>query len=82
MSKVLPRDLEPGMKVERLNSDIEIVFVEVGRVSPIKVGGRIKAYRVTSQAWLDNPTGIQGDRSRRHLAPFVLQPTSRIEVQS
>lgn len=74
------QDLEPGMKVERINVDLDFVFVPVTRVVAQKVNGRTKSYRV----YLDD--GIPEDRPwlrntmDSSLKPFVLRPTDKIAV--
>lgn len=89
MSRTLisPKDLTPGTKIARINRDIEIVPVEVGKVVPIKrkTGGQnspeqVVAYKIYPQAWLDDSGPIASDASQRHLSPFVVTTRDKVEV--
>lgn len=40
------QDLEPGMKVERLDADLNFIYPAVEKVVPQKVDGRTKSYKV------------------------------------
>jgi len=84
---VSPKDLTPGTKIARINVDIEIVSVEVGKVVPIKrkTGGqnspeRVVAYKIYPQAWLDDSGPIASDASQRHLFPFLVTTRNKVEV--
>lgn len=81
---VKPADLKPGMKYARLaRGSLEMEYIEIGQVEPIKRNNRIVAYKVYSDRWLsDEQSKISSTASLRHLAPFVLTTNVRLEVLS
>lgn len=79
---IKPVDLKPGMKYARLNSDLEVEFIEIGKVIPIKRDNRTVAYTVYSARWLsDEQSAISSTRTLRYLAPFIVRTSDRLEVE-
>lgn len=72
LGKVRIQDLRPGMKVARLDVDLNFVYVEVASVVPNKIDGRTRSYKVT----LTNLGNSQDSCYR----PFMVRPTQRLDV--
>ena len=77
---VLPRDLKPGDKVDRITRDLYIVTATVSKVEKVR-----KFDRTTYRVWLEEydalPTNRRAWAENRHLAPFTLQPTTKVKVE-
>jgi hypothetical protein len=80
---IRPRDLVVGQMIPRRTKSwrVGIEMVEVGRVTPIKRGERTVGYKVYSTAWLQDSSVIASDRTRQHLAPFVVMWYDQIEAE-
>lgn len=78
-TKVLPRDLEPGDKIDRLDKDINIVQATVREVVKAKRGGRI-SYKVYLAEYDALPDNQKAWAENKHLVPFLLFPTQRVQV--
>lgn len=78
MREIRIQELKPGMKVARVNVDLEFAYAEVESVSPIRrmVGriARIHAYQVRLKDW---KPGTHQDSCMR---PFLVRPTQKIAV--
>lgn len=75
---VLGRDLKPGMRMARVNANLDTVYVEIGQVLQLK--GRA-AYKIYSADWLEGSRPIAADPARKHLAPFILLARKKLEIQ-
>lgn len=71
-AKVKVQDLRPGMRIERIDANLDFVYREVEMVEPRQINGRTKSYLVTPV----NPTG-DPDSSYR---PFTARLTERLTV--
>lgn len=77
---VLPRDIKPGDKIDRLDKDMEIVQATVKEVLKVRRLGRT-AYKVYVVEYDDLPSNRKSWAEYKHLVPFTLQPTQRIIVE-
>jgi len=78
--KVKPRDIQPGDKIERINLDLDTVWMEVSRVLPIKMSGRTKAYKVYMEEAKYLQPGWLTDPLYSHLRPFMVRIHQHVTV--
>jgi hypothetical protein len=76
------KDITPGMSVVRITRSMDEVVVEIGRVTAVRRDSRTVAYKVYSQAWLDDSSVIACDASKQYLAPFTVTVHSKVRVAS
>lgn len=78
--KILPRDLKPGDKIDRMNRDFDIVTVTVSKVEKVRRFGHT-VYRVSLAEFDALPSNQRPWAESRHLSPFILQPRDKVEVE-
>jgi hypothetical protein len=76
---VLPRDLKPGDKIERLNDAFDVVLVTIKEVKKVRNSGHT-SYKVYLEEYADLPDHQKAWRQNRHLAPCIFQPTQKVPV--
>jgi hypothetical protein len=77
---VIPRDLRPGDRVDRVDLDLNVVQATVREVKKVSRFGST-AYKVYLEEQADVPEGQRGWAEHRHLSPFVLMPRARVAVE-
>lgn len=78
--KILPRDIEPGDRIDRIDTDMNFVTATVREVKKVRRFDRT-TYKVYLAEEAEIPESRRGWAEYRHLSPFVLQPSSKIEVE-
>jgi hypothetical protein len=78
-TRVLPRDLEPGDKIDRINKDLDFVTATVKEVVKVRKMERTH-YRVYLVEYDELPDNRKPWAENKHLAPFILQPTQKVQV--
>lgn len=76
---VLPRDIEPGDKVDRLDQDLNVVQATVKEVRKTRRYENTN-YQITMREADEVPEGQRFRQENLHLRPFSLRPTQRIAV--
>ena len=78
-TKVLPRDLEPGDKIDRVDRNLDVVTATIKEVKKVRRFERTvyKVYLVEAD---QVPETQQGWAEHRHLSPFILRPTQKVQV--
>ena len=78
MRKVRIQDLQPGMKVARINRDLDFIYEEVQSVTPVRqmVGRTIRthSYQVRLKDW------VPGTHQDSCMRPFLVRPSQSIDV--
>lgn len=77
---VLPRDLKPGDKIDRMTRDMEIVPGTVSEVLKVRRGNRT-AYKVYLAEYAALPDNRKPWAQNKHLVPFMLAPTAKVTVE-
>ena len=75
--KVRIQDLEPGMKVARVDADLEFIYLPVTSVEPKKRDGRTVSYVVYVEGFDPNVPEAEQDSSVR---PFYARPSGAASV--
>lgn len=78
-TKVLPRDLEPGDKIDRLNPNFEMVKATVREVKKVRKMSRT-IYKVYLVEYDELPDNRKPWAENKHLSPFILHPTQKVLV--
>jgi hypothetical protein len=77
--KVRIKDLEPGMKVERLDADLNFIYLPVTSVEPKKRDGRTVSYLVYVEGFDPDVPEREQDSSVR---PFYVRTSGAMSVLS
>lgn len=77
---VLPRDIKPGDKIDRVDLDMQMVLGTVREVQKIRQHERT-VYKVFLTEHDDLPDNRKSWAVNRHLVPFLLYPTSKVMVE-
>lgn len=67
-------DLAPGMRVERLNADLEFEYLPIEKMVEVKSNGRRVGYKVYVEGYKPG-TGQDGS-----LRPFIVRNAQRVNV--
>lgn len=74
---VIPRDLLPGDRIDRLTPDLDVVMVPIEKIVAQKIKGVTKSYKVYLHDEDDRPVS-QRDAALR---PFTLRVSQRVTVE-
>jgi hypothetical protein len=77
---VLPRDMEPGDKIDRIDKDLNIVTATVSKVEKVRRFNST-CYRVSLKEFDELPSHQRPWSGNRHLSPFILQPRQKMAVE-
>jgi hypothetical protein len=76
---VSAKTLVPGDEIIAVDKDINLVPVEIGRVTPIKRDGKVVAYKVYPQRWMAEMDAVARDKSLSHFRPKTYTTHAKVE---
>lgn len=84
ITKVKPSDLQPGDLVERINQDLDFVYVAIRQVKKVKTNNGVPNSSVAYRIYLE-PGDVRPDQmsypEHTHLRAFVVRPSQRVNVK-